>query len=297
MRIPRWILWPLVLLTLAALALYVYGRSVQNWLEENQPQMFAEPVYETDDFAIPDAVLSAGEQPVVLLFTKTNGFRHHEAIDAAKTLYAELAQQHGWVLVASESGAAFTDEFLARVAVVVAANASGPLFTGQQQRAFRRYLEAGGGYLALHAAGDGSHAGWPWYQDEVIRAHFTGHGQFPQFATATVTTEDPLHPVMAHLPPQWQHEDEWYCFTASPRPNTNVLTSIDEADINWWGIDHTDGVKLRNLAMGEDHPVIWHHHVGQGRVLYIAPGHQGKTYQLPHFRTLVEQATVWAGRL
>ena len=297
MRISRWILWPLVLLLLLAIALFFYGRSVQGWLEENQPQMFADPVYESEPIAIPETVLAAGNRPVVLLFTKTNGFRHHDAIDAAKALYSELAQQHDWMLLATESGAAFTDQLLSRVAVIVAANASGPLFTDQQQGAFKRYLEGGGGFVALHAAGDGSHAAWPWYQDEVIRAHFTGHGQFPQFATATVTTEDTSHPAMAHLPKEWQHEDEWYCFEASPRPNTHVLASIDEADINWWGIDHTDGIKLRNLAMGEDHPVIWHHNVKQGRVLYIAPGHQGETYQIPYFRTLVEQATIWAGRL
>ena len=35
--------------------------------------------------------------------------------------------------------------------------------------------------VAIHAAGDGSHAEWPWYAKEIIRSQFTMHTMWPQF--------------------------------------------------------------------------------------------------------------------
>ena len=46
---------------------------------------------------------------------------------------------------------------------------------------------------------------------------------------ATLIVEDRSHPATAHLGSVWQRSDEWYNFVASPRGNTKVLMSIDEA--------------------------------------------------------------------
>ena len=51
---------------------------------------------------------------------------------------------------------------------VVFNNVSGDVFSADQQAALKAFLENGGGYVGIHAAGDNSHEGWPWYQNEVI---------------------------------------------------------------------------------------------------------------------------------
>jgi uncharacterized protein len=115
----------------------------------------------------------------------------------------------------------------------------------------------------------------------------------PQFQDGTVTTEMPDHPAMRHLPRTWQHNEEWYSFAASPRARgVDVLATVDERSYEpgFW-------LDLRPLAMGADHPVIWAHAQGQGRVLYSALGHQAKTYADPRYRELLEQALIWAGRI
>ncbi|HSB97945.1 MAG TPA: hypothetical protein VLC91_15900, partial [Spongiibacteraceae bacterium] len=54
---------------------------------------YREPVYET---VRPD--LPALPRPAVLLFSKTNGFIHKDAIPAAKILVQQLAKKRSWSL-------------------------------------------------------------------------------------------------------------------------------------------------------------------------------------------------------
>lgn len=266
-------------------------------LKQDQPQMFAEPIYDTEILNLPGEFIAQSKQPAILVFSKTNGFRHRDGIAGAKAFFESLALEQDWLVYYSENASVFSEENLKHFSVVIGSNATGPLFTPDQQTAFQAYLEGGGGYVALHSSGDSSHADWGWYEKQVVRAAFTGHGLFPQVQMATVSTESSAHPAMQHLPANWTHEEEWYCFESSPRASVNVLASIDESDVNFWSIDHRDGVKLRDLAMGADHPVIWSHDVGNGRVFYSALGHYAVTYTLPDIQTMLKNAVIWAGRL
>ena len=42
-----------------------------------------------------------------------------------------------------------------------------------------------------------------------------------------------------------------------------------------------------------DHPMIWHHKVGEGRVFYSALGHQASSYSNENYRTLLLEAAKW----
>ena len=94
--------------------------------------------------------------------------------------------------------------------------------------------------------------------------------------------ENQTHPATAHLPSIWRRSDEWYNFSASPRAETNVLVSIDEATYD-----------PEKSLMGEDHPLVWWHEVGEGQVFYSALGHTTTTYQEPQFRQFMRGAIVW----
>ncbi len=264
--------------------------------------MFSEPVYDEVPPVLLDSLLDNNfltlkRVPAILVFSKTNGFRHREGIEGAKTMFESLAEEHDWLMYYTENGAVFSAKNLQLFDVVIWSNTTGPALTEDQSLAFRAYLEGGGGFVAIHSAGDASHSSWSWYQDEVIRAKFTGHSLLPQVQLAKVTIEASSHPAMAHFPVEWEHEDEWYCFEQSPRARVDVLATIDEEGMTMLSIDMRDGAKIRDLSMGDDHPVIWSHTVGEGRVFYSALGHYASTYEKPEIRTMLEQAVIWVGRL
>ena len=71
-----------------------------------------------------------------------------------------------------------------------------------EQLAFQQYIQAGGGYIASHAANDSLH-NWPWYKD-FLGGLFVSHpSNVSGFGTdcgscywVEVTNEDPSHPSM-----------------------------------------------------------------------------------------------------
>ena len=279
--------------TIALIAVLAILAAALAWMSytmhREQPQLFAEPVVDRKAPEVPPGLW----RPAVLVFSKTNSYRHAEAIPAANALFADVAARRGWGVFLTENAAVFDPVLLAGFDVVVWNNATAPALTQSQRAALQDFIESGGGFVGVHAAGDNSHAEWPWYQDEVIRAKFIGHPLVPQFQDGTVTTEMPEHAAMRHLPRTWQHNEEWYSFAESPRGRgVDVLATVDERSYEpgrW-----LDGTPL---AMGPDHPVIWAHDQGRGRVLYSALGHQAKTFDDPRYRELLEQAVIWAGGL
>ena len=46
--------------------------------------------------------------------------------------------------------------------------------------------------------------------------------------------------------------------------------------------------------MGNDHPIIWSHCQGKGRVLYSALGHSGEAFAEPEMRKFITNSVNWA---
>ena len=236
--------------------------------------------------AVPDSF----PHPAVLVFSKTNGFRHDEAIEAGNAMFRELAVQNGWSVYQTENGAVFSPELLTRFKAVVWSNASGDVLAGDQRAVLRSWIENGGGFVAIHAAGDGSHEFWGWYTSEVIGTKFVGHSLWPHLAQATVNIEAGDHPAMAGLPAIWIREDEWYSFDRSVRgkPGFRVLATLDESTYE------RGGPGSDKLTMGKDHPILWARCLAKGRVLYSAMGHTGESFGETQMRRLVTNAVTWA---
>jgi type 1 glutamine amidotransferase len=272
---------------LGVLALIALVLTVLGYREARSLGFLREPVFETVREELPPLV-----HPAVLVFSKTNSFIHKEAIPAARQMLQDIAAEQGWSIYLSDNGAIYNPEDLARFDVIVWNNVTGDVLLPEQRSAMRAWLEQGGGFVGLHAAGDNSHDVWPWYQDTVIRAHFIGHPLDPQFQQAMLRVEQPADPIVSGLPDEWVREDEWYSFAASPRaPDVRVLLTIDETTYQpgkFFG---------KELGMGRDHPMIWKHCVGEGRVVYSAPGHTAETYADPKYRELVSRAIAWSGRI
>lgn len=228
--------------------------------------------------------------PAVLVFSKTNQFRHKEGIEAGNDRLAQIAKSRGWALFSTENGAVFNDEDLQRFDTVVFLNTTGDTLSEAQEQVFQSWLEQGGGWIGVHAAGDGSHVGWQWYMDNLLGADFTAHIMGPQFQIANVVVEDYEHPVMSGLPTVWDHEEEWYSWEDSPRGRGfHVLAAIDEDS-------YTPVQKIFNSEVSlrmQDHPVVWTNCIGAGRTLYSAMGHQAKAFDQAAHRKLLENALAW----
>lgn len=242
------------------------------------------PVYETERPSLP-----ALHHPAVFVFSKTNAFIHAEAIPAAKTMLQELADKNGWSIYFSDSSALYNHDDLAKFDVVVWNNVTGDVLSPDQRAAMRHYIENGGGFIALHGAGDASVGkSWPWYSQTLIGAAFIGHPMHPQFQLARVLVEDHNDPMTRHLGQHWSRTDEWYSFAESPRRgNFHIIAGLDENS-------YSPAAFGKSLRMGADHPIVWRHCVENGRVFYSAMGHTAETYQEPAYRTLIEHAVAWA---
>ncbi|WP_439133289.1 ThuA domain-containing protein [Pseudomaricurvus sp.] len=266
---------------LAALLILVLLAAAKAAYEMYSRGFWKVPVYESEAPAIPEL-----QRPAVLVFSKTNSFKHEEAIPAAETLFRQLGQKNGWSVYVTENGAVHNPADLTRFDAIIWNNVTGDVLTVEQRTAMKDWIDNGGGWIGLHGAGDSS-SEWDWYIDSLVGARFTAHPYPNQFQQAT------LHPesddsIVSHLPNPWVRTDEWYSFEASPRnKDYNILVTIDE---------HSYELDFRgeDLSMGDDHPLIWKHCSGQGRALYSAIGHTAASYSEPAYVTLLEQAVIWA---
>ena len=80
---------------------------VKDYLETDQPQMFEPPVFDTHAPSPELLPVPTEGQLSVLVFSKTNGFRHREAIAAASAMLRAVAAERNWLLYESENGALF----------------------------------------------------------------------------------------------------------------------------------------------------------------------------------------------
>ncbi|MDR7384267.1 ThuA domain-containing protein [Promicromonospora iranensis] len=209
---------------------------------------------------------AAAEPFDTLVFSKTAGFRHG-SIPAGIAAITELGAANDFTVTATEDAGVFTDDGLADYEVVVFLSTTGDVLDGEQQAAFERYIQGGGGYAGIHAASDTEYD-WPWY-GELVGAYFNSH---PQNQDATIKVEDHAHESTAHLPDRWDRHDEWYNFRTNPRDEVHVLASLDESTY-----DAGTG------AMGAEHPIAWCQDYDGGRSWYTGGGHTDASYAEPEF--------------
>jgi uncharacterized protein len=283
----RWLLRGLLLL-LAVLAITV----VWNWDTIQRHFLGGVKVYEKSPPAMPADI----KRPSIIVFSKTNGYRHEDSIKAAGGLLAEQAKAAGWGYFQTENGAAFNAETLSKFDAVVFNNVSGDVFTADQRAAFKNYIENGGGFVGIHASGGDFSYAWDWYVKELIGTQFIGHPMNPQFQEATVNVVDKTHPATAKLPDVVVRTDEHYSFAPQLRnPDYHVLMTLDES--TYRPVFEPAFFYSKNIAMGKLHPIAWWHCQGKGRAYYNAMGHTKESYAEPAFQSALSGAVRWALRL
>ncbi|WP_127531062.1 ThuA domain-containing protein [Paenibacillus kobensis] len=201
----------------------------------------------------------------VLLFTKTEEFRHDSIPTAIETIKA-LGKSNGFEVEATEDSNVFTDQQLSKYKAVVFLLTTGDVLNESQQAAFERYIKAGNGYVGVHAAADTEY-GWKWYGG-LVGAYLKKH---PVDQKATVIVDDRTHPSTSALPLRWERTDEWYDYQLNPRGNVHVLARVDEGS-------YSGG------TMGADHPISWCSRYSGGRSWYTGGGHTAASFTEPLFQ-------------
>ncbi|NDV42257.1 ThuA domain-containing protein [Flagellimonas sediminis] len=210
---------------------------------------------------------------LVLVFTKTTGFRH-QSIEKGVQTFRELGRKNGFIALQTESGEDFTPQNLKNYKLVVFLNTTMDVLNDAQQKAFESYIKNGGSYLGVHAASDTEYD-WPWY-GKLVGGYFVSH---PEQQKAKIEVLDKTHPSTAHLQDVWMHFDEWYNFK-DLNPNVHVLLKLDESS-------YKGGIN------GDNHPIAWYHEYDGGRVFYTGLGHTEASYDEPEFRQHLLGAIEW----
>lgn len=206
------------------------------------------------------------QQPRVLVFSKTAGYRH-SSIPNGVAAIRTLGRDNGFAVDTTEDAGAFTQKNLARYSAVVFLNTTGDVLNAAQQDVFERFIQAGGGYVGVHAATDTEYD-WPWY-GRLAGAYFNGHPNNPNVRQGSYRVLDTTHGSTQGLPARFDREDEFYNFK-SIDPTIHVLVEIDETS-------------YQGGTNGEHHPMSWYHDFDGGRAWYTNMGHTEATYSEPLF--------------
>ncbi|MDT0606122.1 ThuA domain-containing protein [Croceitalea rosinachiae] len=212
----------------------------------------------------------------VLVFTKTEGYRHESIATGVKAL-RELGRQNNFIVIRTESAEDFTERNLKNYQLVVFLSTTGNVLDSEEQNAFENYIKSGGGYLGIHAAADTEYD-WLWY-GKLVGGYFDSHPNNPNVRKATVQRIDKQHISTIHLPDSWVRNDEWYNYK-NLNSDMTVALNLDETS-------------YEGGTNGQNHPIAWYHEVEQGRSYYTGGGHTNESFANPDFRQHLLGAITW----
>ena len=204
-------------------------------------------------------------KPKVLVFSKTMGY-HHESIADGNLALIKLGVQNNFDVDTTTNANMFTEDSLKKYAAVLFLSTTGDVLNNLQEAAFERYIQAGGGFMGIHAATDCEYD-WGWY-GRMTGAYFLDHpginDTFPNIQEGVINVVDKNNAATKHLPAQWKRTDEYYSFKKLSK-DVNVLITIDEKSYH--------GGKN-----GDNHPMAWFHNYDGGRAFYTELGHTKESF-------------------
>jgi hypothetical protein len=216
----------------------------------------------------------------VLVYSKTGGFTHTEAILAGKPMLTAMGMKQGFEVAFSEDPADVNAQNLAQYEVFFGLNPTGGNLGDAQKADFEAWMTTkNGAFAGVHSSTDHENH-WAFWS-EVTGQYFNDHDfcctqqniQWDAGATDFV--------AVVGLPSPWSRSEEWYKFNTaaawSAKPGFKILSRVT-----------TSG--------GGTRPVSFVREWGNFRSFYTSLGHQDTTYSDPQFIRHVAAGIMWAAR-
>jgi glucose/arabinose dehydrogenase/type 1 glutamine amidotransferase len=244
----------------------------------------------------------------VLMVTATTGWRHFEAIDAAKKVMADIDKTTEFDVTVTEDVNDFNPATLAKYDVLFLSNSTlrvaqpddsvttgngkpnhsnpAPKLTKAQEQAMLDFVRGGKGLVVSHSGVDAFY-GSRGYREMIGGGLFRAH---PWTQHVRVDVEDPKNAAVTHLGSSFGLRDEIYVTDTNPRWNSHVLLSLNMSSV---GIDagHPDATR-------DDYPLSWIRKYGQGRVFVTVLGHFGDVWRSPaYLQHVLQGMRIAAGRV
>jgi len=201
----------------------------------------------------------------VLVFSKTAGYRH-SSIEPGQEFFKKIASKEHLDFTFSENAEDINEENLKNFSAIVFLNTTGNILDDRQQSDFERYIQAGGGFMGIHAAADTEYD-WPWY-NKLVGGWFMSHpgGEVSNIQNGKMTVSNQNHSSTKHLPVTFNREDEFYDFRSFQKDAVHVLITLDENS-------------YKQGKMGDFHPMAWYQEFDGGKVFYTNFGHVHSTFE------------------
>lgn len=211
----------------------------------------------------------------VLVYTKNGKGYVHENIPSAVKAIQKLASEKGFHVDVSDDPSVFSEENLKQYNFLLFPSTNNDVFdTDAQRLAFRRYIQAGGGFVGLHSV-IGTERNWRWFK-MMLGGTFVWH---PKFQSLKIRVIDAAHPSVNGMPTEWTKEDECYLMKEL-YPGMRVVMAHDLSAMN---LNEKDAEKIKPLAdnFGDFYPAAWHQDFDGGVIWITTLGHNKKDYEDP----------------
>ena len=215
------------------------------------------------------------------------GGHHIEYSKAARVWLDSVAAKNSFTIDYIDNTDPINEGYLAKYQLIIQLDYVPYAWKPEAVTAFEKYIKEGkGGWIGFHHATllgefDG-HKIWPWFSDFMGGIRYKNY--IANFAAATVKVENGKHPIMKGVPDSFLvKKEEWYIYDKSPRPNVQVIASVDEST-------YSPDSKIK---MG-DHPVIWSNPKVKARNVYIFMGHSPVLFESNEYKTIFKNAIFWA---
>lgn len=211
----------------------------------------------------------------VLVYTKNGEGYVHDNIPHAVKAIQKLGDEHKFQVTVSDDPSVFTDDNLRKFDLLLFPSTNNDVFdTDAQRLAFRKYIQAGGGFVGLHSV-VGTERKWEWFK-QLIGGTFVWHPRFQQYQLNVI---DPAHSTVEGLPKVWEKEDECY-FIKEIYPGIKVTIAH-----NLETLDQKEKERIEASAgpYSKYYPAVWHQQFDGGHVWITALGHHIKDYEDPVF--------------
>jgi len=225
------------------------------------------------------------DKPLVIHFTETTGF-DHETRTVSEKMFNHLGRELGFDVIQANASEVFeNDEVMNEVDLIVFANTTGEdLLTPNQRKKVEHFIEAGGGFIGIHAASDTHRTNWEYYNrllGAIVQID-PWHTASDYVATMKHTDN---HPLLADIPDPWTKEEEYYYWDLNggtiDTERINVLLEVE---------------KTGPESYDRKRPTAWYQELPSGtRSFYTSLGHMKWNYEDPtnDFRKLIRNGIVW----